>query len=60
MNSRYGKVGWRVNWDSEEQKLSDIILELSSIVYLIWCKLPRVILFSLIEASKLTRKSSLG
>ena len=39
-------MGSRVNWDSGEQKLSDIMFELSIIIYLIWSRVPRVSLFS--------------
>ena len=51
-------MGSKVNWDKEEQKLSEIMFELSKMVCLIWFRFPKVSSFSLIEASKSTRNSS--
>ena len=49
-----------MNWDNEEQKLSDIMFELFVIICLTWSRVPRVSLFSPIEASKSTKNSTLG
>ena len=51
-SSGWGKVGSKENYDRVEQKLSDIISELSNMVCLIWLKYPRFNLVSWIEASK--------
>ena len=45
-------MGSIVNWDKEEQKLSEIIFELSEIVCFIWLKVPKVNLVSLMATSK--------
>ena len=49
-----------VNWDKEEQKLSEIIFELSSIVFFIWFEIPKVNFVSLMAASKSINNSSFG
>ena len=53
-------MGLKVNRDKEEQKLSEIIFELFSMVCFIWFKLPKVNFVSLMATSKSINNSSFG
>ena len=53
-------MGSKENYDRDEQKLSNIMSELFSIVCLVRLKEPKVNLVSCIETSKSTKWSSLG